>query len=85
MTDISLDVLEHEADTKGLIELDWEMEKRLIEQALDDAYRVFLDGSGTVNYEDVREKPLGRIYQKLRSKEVEEEEQEQEFVEPEEE
>lgn len=74
--EVSLEALEQQSGTDGTIELNWEIEKQLVEQALDDAYRVFMNGSATVDYKDVQEKPLGKRYEKLKSTKGKEEEQE---------
>lgn len=78
---ITLVVLEQQAGTNGEIKLNWALEKQLIESALDDAYSAFLDGSGTVNYEDVKDKPLGAAYDRLNGKKGSKKEREQELPE----
>ncbi|MEM3553566.1 MAG: CRISPR-associated helicase Cas3' [Candidatus Bathyarchaeia archaeon] len=78
---ITLVVLERQAGNNGEIKLNWELEKQLIESALDDAYCAFLNGSGTVNYEDVKDKPLGTAYDRVNGKKGAEEELEQELPE----
>lgn len=46
-------------------ELDWNVEKNLINEALSDAYRVFLQGLDSVQYNDIKDKPLGKVYKQM--------------------
>lgn len=54
--------------------LTWDTEKSLINAALNDAYRAFLQGTNELNCEDIQEEPLRTLYQERRRKRKDEEE-----------
>lgn len=63
--------------------LSWKEEKSIIDEALSDAYLAFLQGSDRVQYDDVKDKPLGKVYQRLQNITPEEGESAEEYGEEE--
>lgn len=45
--------------------LDWSMEKTLVDEALSEAYSAFLSGSDRLDYDDVKDRPIGKLWQRL--------------------
>lgn len=45
--------------------LSWDMEKNLVNEALSEAYEAFLKGSDRLQFSDVKDRPLGKVYQQL--------------------
>lgn len=76
IAEITRQTLELQIDDSSTINLDWNMEKALIEHALDDAYQAFLDGFDVVDYEEVKDKPLGSLFSAYKKKEQKEQESE---------
>lgn len=64
-------------------ELNWDTEKNLIDEALSDAYLAFLQGLDRVQYSDVQDKPLGKVYKQMQEITPEESELEEEYGEEE--
>lgn len=65
----------------------WDVEKNLVNEALSEAYEAFLKGSDRLQFSDVKDRPLGRVYQqlaKMRSEEGEAAEEYGQEAEPEE-
>jgi CRISPR-associated endonuclease/helicase Cas3 len=63
-------------------QLTWDVEKDLINKALNDVYRSFLQGARELSYNEIKENPVGKLYQeRLRRRKGEEEPQEEEYAE----
>ncbi len=63
IAEITRVALEEQINHNGVLNLNWEKEKELIERALDDAYRLFLSGSDRIFFEEVKGRPLGKAFQ----------------------
>lgn len=45
--------------------LNWDLEKDVVNEAFSDAYEAFLKGSDRLQLSDVKDKPLGKVYERL--------------------
>ena len=66
-------VLEERFTNAGV--LDWNTEKSLIDDVISDAYLAFLQGLDRIQYSDIKDKPLGKVYQQITPEEGELEEE----------
>lgn len=63
VAEISRHVLEGRFADGGL--LNWGVEKDVVNEALSEVYEAFLKGSDRLQFSDVKDKPLGKVYQRL--------------------
>lgn len=64
LAEVSRNILEERFANGGL--LDWKTEKAIVDDTLSDAYSAFLNGLDILEYEDIKDKPLGKAYQRLK-------------------
>lgn len=77
LIEVSRYVLEERFARRGV--LNWNVEKSLIDETLSNAYLAFLQGLDRVQYDDVKDNPLGKAYQQLQKITPEEGESEEEY------